>query len=207
MNLPLTPLPSRNPGFLGALRHAWDGLVWAVSQQRNMKVHVVSAMLVGCVGSALPLGLAEKVTLVFSVMLIFFSEVINSALEALVDLHTERFHELARVAKDTAAAGVLVLSIGTLALFAVILVNDWPLVREHPLEVCRQLIVGTPLCALGGCLPWKKSRPKIVDALILLSALGLWVWMLSWTTSAVFSAMILGLLFLQAAAARELRWR
>ena len=83
MTSPPAPLPSRNPGLLGALRHAWDGLVWAVAQQRNMKVHVVSAMLVGCVGSALPLGLAEKVTLVFSVMLIFFSEVINSALKGL----------------------------------------------------------------------------------------------------------------------------
>ena len=41
----------------------------------------------------------------------------NTSLEALVDLHTEEFHGLAKVVKDTASAGVLVLSIGTVALF------------------------------------------------------------------------------------------
>src|SRR4051812_12277382 len=99
------PPPERNPGFVGAFLHAWDGLVWTTAYQRNMKFHVLAAVLVGCVGSAIPLGLPEKVTLVFCVMLVFFAEVVNSALEALVDLHTERFHDLAKVAKDTAAAG------------------------------------------------------------------------------------------------------
>ncbi len=199
--------PERNPGWLGALLHAWDGLVWTLAWQRNMKVHVLAALLVGCVGSGIPLGLLEKITLVFSVVLVFFSEVINTALEALVDLHTEHFHELAKVAKDTAAAGVLVLSIGTLVLFAVILVNDWPIVVAHPQEVLRQLVVGAPLAALAATLSWQKPRPKWLDALALACALALWGVTASWTTSWVFSAMILGLLLLQAAAAWELRWR
>ncbi len=83
-----------------------------------MKVHVVSAILVGLVGSGLPLGLAEKVTLIFCVLLVFFAEILNSALETLVDLATQEFDEKARVTKDAAAAAVLVLSIGSAVIFA-----------------------------------------------------------------------------------------
>jgi len=205
--LPPPPHPVRKPGFWGALTHAWDGLVWATAHQRNMKIHVVSGMLVGCVGSAIPLGLPEKVTLLFCVMLVFFAEMVNTSLEALVDLHMEEFHGLARVVKDTAAAGVLVLSIGTVALFAVILVHDWPIIRGHPYEVIRQLAVGTPLVAAGAALTAKWRRPHIVDAALGAVALSLWVALSTWTTSSIFTAMIAGLLILQGAAAYELRLR
>src|SRR3954447_92799 len=169
--LPPPPHPVRKPGFWGALTHAWQGLVWATAHQRNMKIHVVSGMLVACVGSAIPLGLPEKVTLLFCVLLVFFAEMVNTSLEALVDLHTEEFHGLARVVKDSAAAGVLVLSIGTVALFAVILVHDWPTVRAHPYEVLRQLAVGTPLVAAGVALTSKWRRRRTVDGLVVLIAL------------------------------------
>ncbi|HZX41981.1 MAG TPA: diacylglycerol kinase family protein, partial [Myxococcaceae bacterium] len=101
--------PRRGEGFWASSRHAWNGLVHTVVHQPNMKVHVVSAILVGLVGSGLPLGLAEKVTLIFCVLLVFFAEILNSALETLVDLATQEFDEKARVTKDAAAAAVLVL--------------------------------------------------------------------------------------------------
>jgi diacylglycerol kinase (ATP) len=205
--VPPPPHPVRRPGFLGALTHAWEGLVWATAHQRNMKVHVVSAVLVGCVGSGIPLGLPERVTLIFCVLLVFFAEVVNTALEALVDLHMEAFHHLARVVKDTASAGVLVLSIGTVALFAVILVADWPIIEAHPGAVVRQLVVGGPMAAMGALLPWKRARARAADVALLAVAVALWAALASWTTSPVFSAMILGLLVLQASAAYELRWR
>lgn len=204
---PRVPLmPTRRPGLVGAFIHAWQGLVHCVARQRNMKVHVVSGVLVGCVGSAIPLGLAEKVTLIFCVMLVFFAEVVNTALEALVDLHTEDFKDLAKIAKDTAAAGVLVLSIGTAVIFAAILVNDWPSVSSHPAEVYRQFLFGIPLATLGGLLAWRRAGLKWLDPFALAGALALWAVTLRWTTSPVFSAMIAGLVTLQAAAALELRW-
>jgi diacylglycerol kinase (ATP) len=197
--------PQRRAGFFGAFRHAWDGLVWAVAHQRNMKVHVVAAVLVGLVGSAIPLGLPEKVTLIFCVILVFFAEIVNTALEALVDLHTEDFRSLARTTKDTAAAGVLVLAIGTIALFAAIVVNDWPIIAAHPHEAARQSAVGVPLAALGALLTARRGA-RGLDVALLAGSLGLWALTLTWTTSPVFSGMVLGLVLLQAAAARQLRW-
>jgi diacylglycerol kinase (ATP) len=200
-------VPPRNPGMLGAFLHAWNGLVYTVAYQRNMKSHVLAATLVGCVGSGVPLGLPEKVTLVFCVMQVFFAEVVNTALEALVDLHTEDFRELARVTKDTAAAGVLVLAIGTVVVFAAVLVNDWRVIATHPFEVVRQLEVGGPMAALGALLAWRRPGPRWLDLAPLLGALVLWAQTTTWTTSPVFSAMILSLIVLQAAAAYELRWK
>jgi hypothetical protein len=77
-----------------------------------MRVHILAAFAVSLVGSGIPLGLAEKVTLIFCVLLVFFAEIINSALEQLVDLATQEFDEKAKIAKDAAAAAVLVLGLG-----------------------------------------------------------------------------------------------
>ena len=123
---PRTPFPSRGgAGLLASFRHAWTGLIHTVVHQRNMRVHLVSAVLVGLVGSGIPLGLAEKVTLIFCVLLIFFAEILNSALEHLVDLAVQQFDEKARLAKDAAAAGVMVLALGTVVIFAALLVHNW----------------------------------------------------------------------------------
>src|SRR6185369_15797109 len=107
-----------------------------------MRIHVVAALLVMLVGSGIPLGLAEKVTLIFCVQFVFFAEIINSALEALVDLATEQLHEQARVTKDAAAAAVLVLAIGTVVIFAALLVHNWATVAAHTGDVARQVALG-----------------------------------------------------------------
>ena len=120
------PFPVRRGGRASGPRlvHAWNGLIHTVVHQRNMRIHVMSAILVGLVGSGIPLGLAEKVTLIFCVLLVFFAEILNSALEHLVDLAMQQFDEKARVTKDAAAAGVLVLAIGTVVIFAALLVHN-----------------------------------------------------------------------------------
>ena len=144
------PYPPRGGnGFLSALVHAWNGLIHTVVHQRNMRVHLVAAVLVGLVGSGIPLGLAEKVTLIFCVLLVFFAEILNSALEQLVDLAIQQFDEKARVTKDAAAAGVLVLAIGTVVIFAAILVHNQATIFTSIPRILRQVALGVPLT---GCV-------------------------------------------------------
>lgn len=190
----LPEFPRAQPGFWNSLRHAWNGLLHTVLHQRNMKVHVVSAVMVGLVGSGIPLGLAEKVTLIFCVLFIFFAEILNSALEALVDLHTDEYDERARVTKDAAAAGVLVLAAGTVVIFAAILVHNHETIRTHVPQILRQLALGIPLTVCAAMLLSRAPRPRAGDLSWYAGALVFWGATLPTTESYVFSAMTFGLL-------------
>jgi diacylglycerol kinase (ATP) len=182
-----------NLGFLAALTHAYRGLLHALAQ-RNMKIHVVSAVMVGLVGSGLRLGLAEKVTLIFCVILIFFAEILNTALEALVDLHTEDYRDLAKITKDAAAAGVLVLAIGTVVIFAALLVHNWDTVLANLPQILRQACWGLPLAGLTAALLARWPRPAWVDhalfgcSIVIMGVL--WTFTVSWVFSALTSALL-----------------
>jgi diacylglycerol kinase (ATP) len=194
-----SPAPST---FVESLTYAWNGILHTVVHQRNMRMHVIAAMLVSMVGAGIPLGLAEKVTLIFCVMMVFFAETLNSALEQLVDLATEMQHERARIAKDAAAAGVLVLAIGTVVVFAAILVHNATAVMGHLAEVQAQVIAGVPITFLLGLLMHERRRPAVLDVAAFLGGCGLTAWTVTWTFSYVFSAMSFGLLVVAAGAAR-----
>ena len=132
------------------MSYAWAGLIHTVVHQRNMRMHLLAAIMVGFVGTGIPLGLAEKVTMIFCVLLVFFAEVLNSALEHLVDLAVQQFDEKARVTKNAAAAGVLVLALGTVVIFAAVLVHNADTIASHVAKIQRQVVLGVPfiICAV-----------------------------------------------------------
>lgn len=166
-----------------------------VAFQRNMRIHLVSAMAVSLVGSGLPLGLAEKVTLLFCVLLVFFAEILNSALEHLVDLAIREVDEHARKAKDAAAAGVLVLALGTVAIFAALLVHNAGNVNAHRVAVLRQVAFGIPLLLCTTALLWR-PKLKASDAALASTGTVLWAFTTRTSTSWVFSALAAGLLWI-----------
>jgi len=194
--------PSTQPtSFYRSVWYAWSGLIHTVVHQRNMRMHIIAALLVGLVGSGIPLGLAEKVTLIFCVLIILFAEMLNSALEQLVDLAIQQFDEKARLTKDIAAAGVLVLAIGTVVIFAAVLVHNAETIFANIPAIQRQVLFGVPLTFCGGALMHEAKKPAWLDVLFGLGAAALWAGTLSWTESYVFSAMLLGLLVVCGSAA------
>jgi len=170
-----------------------------------MKIHVVGAVLVGLVGSTIPLGLAEKVSLIFCVLLMFFSEILNTSLEALVDLHTEDFRELAKTTKDTAAASVLVLAIGTVVIFASIVVYNWSSIVASAWTIVRQGLVGAPLTLAVVVLLGARPRPSWVDDLLLTIAAVCWALLWPATVSWVFTTLTGMLVVLAWRAAKQRR--
>ncbi|MBN1209502.1 MAG: diacylglycerol kinase [Myxococcaceae bacterium] len=203
---PPTPFPSRGgSGVIASFHHAWAGLIHTVVHQRNMRVHLVSGVLVGLVGSGIPLGLAEKVTLIFCVLLIFFAEILNSALEHLVDLAVQQFDEKARLAKDAAAAGVMVLALGTVVIFAALLVHNWDTVLNSGPQIARQVALGLPFTACITLLVLPHARPAWVDVAAFIGGTTLLGLLALRTASSVFSALTAGLLVVAGAAARARR--
>jgi diacylglycerol kinase (ATP) len=135
-------------GFARSFRAALAGTLRTIASQRNMKVHVTSALLVAIVGMALPLDLATRTALLFAVAIVWFAEILNTALEAFVDLHVRDYHRLAMLAKDAAAAGVLVLAVFAVLAFLGVLWHEWRLVTENLEAVKRSVLFGVPAAAL-----------------------------------------------------------
>jgi diacylglycerol kinase (ATP) len=149
---------TKPPSLVHSFRVAGRGVVRTVATQRHMKIHVTSAVLVMIVGMALPLDLASRTALLFCVALVFFAEILNTALEAFVDLHVKQFHREAMVAKDAAAAGVLVLALATIVILAAILHFEWDVVAASPDAVIRSLMFGLPLTGVVILLLWGPRR-------------------------------------------------
>jgi diacylglycerol kinase len=106
------PAPSPSIGrTLRSFVYAGAGLSYLVRTQPNFRVHLFAAVSV--VGAAFGVGATavEMSVLVLAIGLVMVGEAFNTALEAVVDLASPAVHPLARIAKDVAAAGVLIASI------------------------------------------------------------------------------------------------
>ncbi|WP_437205291.1 diacylglycerol kinase family protein [Planctomicrobium sp. SH664] len=86
---------------------AGTGLLEAVASQRSLKLHLSAGVIViGC-GLWLQVSPVEWALIALCVGIMFTVELLNTAIEAVVDLASPEIHELARQSKDFAAAAVL----------------------------------------------------------------------------------------------------
>lgn len=93
---------------LRSFKYALAGIAYAIKTQTNMRVHVTAALLVILAAVLLQISARDWLFLLLAVTLVITTELINTALEAVVDLASPEIHPLAKIAKDTAAGAVLV---------------------------------------------------------------------------------------------------
>ena len=110
------PSPHKPSGFIGSVNCAIEGILWAAKTQRHMLVHLLAAIVALFLALLLELTLQEFALLALAITLVLFAELVNTAIELIVDLVSPDYHILARRAKDVAAGAVLVASIGALVL-------------------------------------------------------------------------------------------
>jgi diacylglycerol kinase (ATP) len=105
-----------------SFRYAAQGLLYGFRSQRNFRIHVVTGAVVFAMGLWLQLPLGQLAVLVLTVTAVLVLELLNTATEAVVDLAIgRRFHPLARIAKDCAAAAVLVAALASLLIAGLLL--------------------------------------------------------------------------------------
>ncbi len=175
--------------LMDSFRHAFRGLVDTAIHQRNMRIHVVAGILVALLASAVPLGIAEKIALALCVFLVLSAEVANSALEAMIDVAAQDWHERARVAKDAGAGAVLVLAAGSVVVLAMVLVHDWPSIASAWPVVARQAACGLPLAGLAAALLTPFPRPAAADAALAVAGAALLAVLVTFTASLAFTAL------------------
>ncbi len=97
--------------FINSFKYPFSGLRYAYKNEQNLAVDIGIAVIVIIAGILLKVSIVEWAILAITVGLVISFELINTAIEAVVDLVTEEYHPLAKVAKDTSAAAVLVLAV------------------------------------------------------------------------------------------------
>jgi diacylglycerol kinase (ATP) len=98
--------------FWSSFHYAFSGIMYAVRTQPNMRVHLIVAACVLLATLVLRLGRLYVIAIVLTIVLVLALELVNTAIEAVVDLLTVAHHPLAKTAKDAAAGAVLVATIG-----------------------------------------------------------------------------------------------
>jgi len=114
--------PSLKPSrFIELVNCAIEGVLWAVKSQRHMRTHFFTAAMVLLLALFFRVAALDFVALAMAVTLVLVAELVNTALEAVVDMISPDFHPLARRAKDVAAGAVLVASVGAVVIGYVVL--------------------------------------------------------------------------------------
>jgi len=110
----------KNKNFIDAWRKAFSGIWYAIKTQRNIKVQLVIAVVIILCMIFLKLNITECIFLTFATMSVIITEVINTAIESTVNLCTDKFHPIAKIAKDV-AAGAVVLSALNAVIIAILI--------------------------------------------------------------------------------------
>ncbi|HTU70497.1 MAG TPA: diacylglycerol kinase [Candidatus Baltobacteraceae bacterium] len=100
--------------FWRSFNHAFAGIMYAARTQPNMRAHLIIALLVLLAAMILRIGRDYVIDLVIIIAVVLALELVNTAVEAIVDLLTVTHHPLAKTAKDAAAGAVLIASIAAL---------------------------------------------------------------------------------------------
>ena len=102
----------KNRDLITSLEFAFTGILTAIKEERNMRKHAMTALIVILAGFVFQVSRIEWLFLLLSIFLVVAFEIINSAIENVVDLASHyHFDMLAKKAKDMAAGAVLVVSV------------------------------------------------------------------------------------------------
>ena len=97
----------KNDNFIEACNNAVNGIIYAATTQRNIRIQLLLAVIVMILCLFYGLNTTEFLCLLFAVFMVIFAELINTAIETVVDLFVDVYHPKAKIAKDVAAGAVV----------------------------------------------------------------------------------------------------
>ena len=102
---------TKNKTFFTAMHHALDGVIRAFKTERNLRIDYIIGLFVLICSLFFDFTKTEFACLCLTIGFVIFAEMINSTVEYIVDLITDKYDDRAKAAKDIAAGGVLISSI------------------------------------------------------------------------------------------------
>ena len=102
------------PNVFLSFRYAWAGVGYALATQRNLRIHTIIGTIALGLSLFLHLPVLEVAVIGLTIALVLAMELLNTAIESVVDLLVKQsYHELAKIAKDCAAGAVLVAALAS----------------------------------------------------------------------------------------------
>ena len=98
----------RSPSILQSFNYAFEGVIHVLRTQRNMRIHFAIATGVLVLAFAYDVSKLELIALLLAIAFVLIAEMVNTAVEATIDVATTSFDPLAQLAKDIAAGAVLI---------------------------------------------------------------------------------------------------
>lgn len=108
--------------FLRSFGYAFDGLKLSISVDQNVRVHLIIGTLVLVISLLLKVPTAELLFVIFAIFFVVICEMLNTAIEEMTNLIKKEHSQEARIAKDIAAAAVLLSAIFAVIVGVIVLV-------------------------------------------------------------------------------------
>jgi diacylglycerol kinase (ATP) len=105
----------RAPTILDSFNFAFEGIIHVLRTQRNLRIHFAVAVGVLILALIVNVTKMELISLLISVTFVLIAEMLNTAVEAAIDIATTSFDPMAKLAKDIAAGAVLIAAINAIA--------------------------------------------------------------------------------------------
>ena len=106
----------RTPRILQSLNWAFEGVIHVLRTQRNMRIHFALATVVLILAFSYGVTKLELMALLVAISFVLIAEMVNTAIEATIDLATTSFDPLAKMAKDIAAGAVLIAAVNAVVI-------------------------------------------------------------------------------------------
>ncbi|MDP3981920.1 MAG: diacylglycerol kinase [Chlamydiota bacterium] len=100
--------------LISSFNNAIEGLLYVFRTERNMKIHFTFAILVLLISVMFKISVVDFLFLSFAITFVLMAEMFNTALEYMIDIISESYHPLVRLAKDISAGAVLIATINAI---------------------------------------------------------------------------------------------
>lgn len=132
------PSDRRGGTLLQSFNHAFEGLVHVFRHQRNMRIHVSLAVLVLLGSLFFDITRLELIAVLVAIAFVMIAEMLNTAIEATIDMVTSSFDPKAKIAKDVAAGAVLVAAINSIVVAYLVFADEAAHLTENVLSSVRR---------------------------------------------------------------------
>ncbi|NLM04423.1 MAG: phosphatase PAP2 family protein [Clostridiales bacterium] len=143
--------------LIESFNYAFEGIIYTLKTERNMRIHFFIAIVVLSFSLFLDLSKDEFLILLLTISIVIIAEMINTAIEAAIDLMTDEYHLFAKISKNVAAGGVLIAAINSIIVayliffhrlnpYTQILLNR---VRQSPIHITFVVLIITIFTTIG----------------------------------------------------------